>query len=135
MKRLLQICGEQNPTFICGALILLSEVIKVKPDALRLRQIAEVYIFTASISDHHSVKASLLKIVYRSDNFLFCVHKPTFEYLSNYSNGRVGRKMKMMTNILKICQMRMKRIQNMMLIQIRMPMIHRSLKQPLGYIG
>ncbi|XP_064195923.1 CCAAT/enhancer-binding protein zeta [Anguilla rostrata] len=35
VKRLLQVCCEQNPTFACGALFLVSEVMKAKP-GLRL---------------------------------------------------------------------------------------------------
>lgn len=31
VKRLLQVSAEQNPTFACGALFLVSEVMKAKP--------------------------------------------------------------------------------------------------------
>lgn len=38
IKRLLQVCCEQNPTFACGALFLVSEVMKAKPGLKLLLQ-------------------------------------------------------------------------------------------------
>ena len=38
VKRLLQVSCEQNPTFACGALFLVSEVIKAKPGLKLLLQ-------------------------------------------------------------------------------------------------
>ena len=38
VKRLLQVSCEQNPTFACGALFLVSEVMKVKPGLKLLLQ-------------------------------------------------------------------------------------------------
>ena len=42
MKRLLQVCCYQQPQFTCGALILLSEVLKDKPGLLSLSHVEEV---------------------------------------------------------------------------------------------
>ncbi|XP_013388500.1 CCAAT/enhancer-binding protein zeta-like [Lingula anatina] len=41
VKRLLQVCLYQTPPFICAALIILSEILKLKPQALQLSHMAE----------------------------------------------------------------------------------------------
>lgn len=41
IKRLLQICCYQSPPFVCGALCLLSEVYREKPDLVNLKNISE----------------------------------------------------------------------------------------------
>ncbi|XP_041353162.1 CCAAT/enhancer-binding protein zeta-like [Gigantopelta aegis] len=38
-KRLLQVCSYQSPPFVCGALVLLSEVIKGKPGVMNFKQV------------------------------------------------------------------------------------------------
>lgn len=42
IKRLLQVGAEQNPSFTCGALFLVSEVLKAKPGLKNLLQESEV---------------------------------------------------------------------------------------------
>ena len=43
MKRLLQVCCYQQPQFTCGALILLSEVLKDRPGLITLSHVEEVH--------------------------------------------------------------------------------------------
>lgn len=38
IKRLLQVCGHMQPTFICGSLILVSEILKLKPNIIAVQQ-------------------------------------------------------------------------------------------------
>ncbi|KAH3846895.1 hypothetical protein DPMN_089202 [Dreissena polymorpha] len=46
-KRLLQVCRYQQPPFTCGALVLLSEVLKVKPGVLTLTHTEEAVLLSS----------------------------------------------------------------------------------------
>ena len=51
VKRLLQVCCYQQPQFTCGALILLSEVLKDRPGLITLSHVEEVSFLPFSLLD------------------------------------------------------------------------------------
>jgi len=65
VKRLLQVSGEQSAGFTCGALFLVSEVMKVKP-GLRL----------LLLQDRVSARRSVINNSVLSLGFLFTLRRP-----------------------------------------------------------